>query len=527
MTLRGAFQFAGRGALVVAMTGLSACRGGPVVPVVPASSSSDIGSRPATAHKRVAATQTTIFSGFSNPAAVAVGGSNAYVTDRSNHALEKVASDGTISVVSNAFRAVSGVAVTAQGLAYVADTGRHKIFEVTPSGTLTPFFSDAALTIGLALDGFGNLYVADGRPDIKKVAPDGTVTFLGHKHFGSPNCVTVDSAGDVYAGDAGAMSVKELKPDGSIFKIRLRGYLRYIEPVGVAVDSSGSLYVADNEYRTALKIVHRSASTLWQFPHFVAGIAVGADDSVYVLGNRALYKIDIDGTSGILGRGPPEAVAADKSGNAYVAAVDLYKVSNTGKVAQIEALPSGWIPPSGVAVDSNGNVYAVENEHLYKIPPNGSPEPFGPEIDYPSAVATDRANNVYVSDTAYDRIEEFSPQGVEIQSWSDVRAFGIAVDAEGNLYVACYYCTRVVEFLKDGRVRQLGSGLEYPTGVAVDAASNVYVTDYQKNVVFRIRDGKTTIVGSGFRHPLGVAVDGLGNLYVADYGHGMVKKLTP
>jgi len=83
-------------------------------------------------------------------------------------------------------------------------------------------------------------------------------------------------------------------------------------------------------------------------------------------------------------------------------------------------------------------------------------------------------------------------------------------------------------------ISTLGGGISEPTGVAVDAAGNVYVADNRTNEVDEIAPncpaGDATCVtslGGGFKEPYGVAVDGLGNVYVADYVHKAVKEMPP
>jgi hypothetical protein len=108
---------------------------------------------------------------------------------------------------------------------------------------------------------------------------------------------------------------------------------------------------------------------------------------------------------------------------------------------------------------------------------------------------------------------------------------GVALDANGNLYVADTGNNAVKEFLAPGYTTMeiLGSGFSAPAGVAVDAAGNVYVADTGNNAVKEILadGGYTTIqtLGSGFSAPNGVAVDASGNVYVADTGNNAVKKL--
>jgi hypothetical protein len=112
--------------------------------------------------------------------------------------------------------------------------------------------------------------------------------------------------------------------------------------------------------------------------------------------------------------------------------------------------------------------------------------------------------------------------------------WGVAVDGNGNIYVADTYNGEVKEMtpgcLSASCVTILGGGFSGPEGVAVDGAGNVYVADFVARVVSKIPAGCTsascvTTLGGGFFQPWGVAVDGSGNAYVADDGNHAVKEI--
>jgi hypothetical protein len=105
---------------------------------------------------------------------------------------------------------------------------------------------------------------------------------------------------------------------------------------------------------------------------------------------------------------------------------------------------------------------------------------------------------------------------------------GVAVDAAGDVFVADFGNDAVKEVRPDGTIRTLGSGFSGPTGVAVDAAGDVFVADFYNNAVKEVRpDGAMRTIGSGFIQPEGVAVDGAGDVFVADSGNNAVKEVLP
>jgi hypothetical protein len=102
------------------------------------------------------------------------------------------------------------------------------------------------------------------------------------------------------------------------------------------------------------------------------------------------------------------------------------------------------------------------------------------------------------------------------------------VDAAGDVFVADTSNNAVKEVLPNGTILTIGSGFNFPTGVAVDAAGDVFVADYGNSTVEEVLPtGTIKTIGSGFSFPTGVAVDAAGEVFVTDQGNNRVVELSP
>lgn len=281
-----------------------------------------------------------------------------YIADTYNHAIRKITAAGVVTTLAGSgtagyvdatgtaakFSYPSGIAVDGAGNVYVGDTGNDVIRRISPAGVVTTLagsgvwgFADGTGTaakfaspVGVALDGAGNLYVADASNfAIRKVTSAGVVsTILSGSGYvngsvaiariGTPYGIAVDGNGNIYVGDTNNYAVRKITPLGIVTSLAgsIEGYQNtgYINSTGtgaqfgfvsgLAVDSSGVLYVADQK-------------------------------------NNVIRRINQNGTVTTLAGSQP-GVAGYVNGNGTTAQFNL---------------------PSGVAVDATGNIYVVDNEN--------------------------------------------------------------------------------------------------------------------------------------------------------------------
>jgi tripartite motif-containing protein 71 len=272
---------------------------------------------------------------------------------------------------------------------------------------------------------------------------------------------------------------------------------QFLYPVGIAVDASGNVYVADSNNNRIEKFTSSGAFiTKWgvrgagngQF-YIPTGVAVGDSGNVYVADsyNMRIQKFTSSGTylsqwgkvgnSGSSGDGEfslATGVATDKNGNVYVADRYNYRIQVfTGSGAFIRKWGSygdgngQFNDPFGVAVDANGNVYVADQEYNHRIqvftnsgtyltqwgtPGTGNGQ-FN-EANSPTGVAVDGAGRVYVADFANNRIQVFSGAGAYLTQWGTLgtgsgefqNPYSVAVDGGGNVYVTDGYNHRIQVF---------------------------------------------------------------------------------
>ena len=277
-------------------------------------------------------------------------------------------------------------------------------------------------------------------------------------------------------------------------------------PFGVAVDSSGNVYVTDQGNNRVQKFT--STGTYISQLGCPSGACSAGSANGQFMG--------------------PFGVAVDSSGNVYVADYGnnrVEKFTGTGTYLSQLGCPTGacssgsgngqFNEPSGVAVDSSGNVYVTDfqNNRVEKFTSTGlfvtkwgSLGSGDGQFDAPYGVAVDGSGNVYVADFGNDRVEKFTSTGLFVTKWGsgpgsgngqfDV-PYGVAVDGSGNVYVADSGNHRVEKFTSTGtfvtKWGSLGSG--FLEGVAVDSGGNVYVTDTSYSRVELFGDSTLASVG--------------------------------
>ncbi|HTM50992.1 MAG TPA: hypothetical protein VL285_19985 [Bryobacteraceae bacterium] len=506
------------------------------------------------------------------------------LSDVDNFMVMNVSTDGVVHVVagngilgfsgiggsarSASLRLPRGLAYDASGNLYVALSLHHRVIRIKPDGTMdvaagvgsAGYSGDGGPATsaqlngptGLASDASGNIYIADSENHVIRVLSSSGVitTVAGNGQKGSsgdggpavrallnsPFGVLPDGSGGFWIADTLNHRVRRVSAAGVISTVAGTGAQGFggdggpavsgvlYQPTALAQDTAGRLYVADAGN------------------HCVRRIADGVITTF--AGNRQIGATGDGGPATSATLNFPTGVAADRSGNLYIADFQNARVRRVGSNGIITTVagngtfrlsPDGIAATSaalhiasGIALDPAGNLYIAENQRprvrrvgangvIQTIAGNGQ-QGFSGEgvaattasLFSPSRVAVDRSGNLFVSDNLLNRIRRVTPAGI-IQTVA-----GTGLDS----------------FAGDNGPAT-SAALHQPEGIALDAAGNLYIADFRNNRVRRVNTAGTitTVAGNGqaastgdggpataaaLNAPVGVALDARGNLYISE-----------
>ncbi len=233
---------------------------------------------------------------------------------------------------------------------------------------------------------------------------------------------------------------------------------------------------------------------------------------------------------------PATKVAASGLSNARQIATDaagnIYSPDNNGRIVKIapdgtQSVVAAGLWPIGVAVDGAGNVYATTTSNsLVKITPSGSQTTLSSNFVTPTQVAVDRNGNVYVADFGAGQVDEISAEGAfSVLVGNFPSPSGIAADKEGDVFLTRANSNQVFED-GGGQLRTVpGAGLNAPTSLAVDTSGNLFIADSGNNRVVELPagGGQQFTVLSGVASTV-IGVDAAGDLFVSDQNTNHVLK---
>ena len=485
-----------------------------------------------------------------NPSDVAFFNGNVYIADAGNNRIRVINSGGIITTFAGNGTACSnptsacgdngpatqaslndptGVAVDTNGNVYIVDTLDNRVREI-PFGSANiiafagngnpcvPQFGcgdngpavNANLNApsGASHDTFGNLYIADqNSQEIRAVNVDGTISlvagtgvygFVGDPgpastaEFSNPRGVYADSLGNLLIADQNNNRVRE-DIDGNISTVigggiggdggpALQAVFGY--PSNLALDTAGDQFITDTSTSSVREISAKTGAISTVAGNGTAGYGSGIGSATTAILNQ------------------PSAVAADRTnGNLFIADTfnDIIRTVQAGNISTIAGIPQDPCPsPTNLCGDSGMAAEAQLNQ------PNGV-----------SLGSGTLAGDIIISDSGDNRIRLVD----NAANISTVAGTGKA-------------CAPPTAACGDGGPATQAA-LNFPFGVAVDAAGDIFIADAGDNRIRRVDATTQTITTVAFsgnqsfsgdggpatlasmNQPLEVALDATGNLFIA------------
>ncbi|RAJ96008.1 putative secreted protein (Por secretion system target) [Larkinella arboricola] len=540
---------------------------------------------------------------LSSPNGVAVDTQgNLFIADFGNNRIRKVTANGTISTVAGtgtqgftgdggpattaSLRHPRGVAVDTQGNLFIADLDNQRIRKVSSGGIITTVAGNGTYgsggdggpatsagigsPYGVAVDKQGNLFIADGSNNrIRKVSPTGIITTVaGNGTYGfsgdggpatsaqlsSPSSVAVDAQGNLFIADASNYRIRKVATNGLIYTVAGNGPIgdggdggpatsaQLNLPTGVAVDSQGNLIIADMGNRRIRK--------------------VSANGIINTIAGNGTENYGGDGGPATEARFHfPTDVAVDAQGNLFI--VDQFnsrirKVAPNGIITTVAGNGTSGFSgdggpatsaqlgyPTGIAVDTHGNLFIAEqgSRRIRKVAPNG-------------IITTVAGNGAQCDDSNIC----FSGDGGPAIHASLSSPYDVAVDAQGNLFIADHHNGRIRKVTANGMISTVaGNGetgysgdggpatnaqIGFPVSITVDGQGNLFFTNPTSQRIRKVTPSGiiTTVAGNGvynfsgdggpatsasFRNPHDVKVDAQGNLFIVDQDNQRIRKVSP
>jgi trimeric autotransporter adhesin len=462
---------------------------------------------------------------------------NIYIADTANNRIRKINSAGIINTVAgNGSSGYSGdgnqatlakifypydVSADSFGNFFIVDSGNYRIRMVTSAGVISTFAGngtqgyggDGGQATAALLDGVrsvvadsSTIYIADSNNHrIRKVAPSGLIsTVAGQSGFSgdagyaanamisSPSGVASDSNGNLYVADTSNHRVRRVSGAGIISTIAGNGIAGYSgdggqavsaklnTPDGLAVDSSGNIYVADSYNHRIRKIT--------------------SDGVISTFAGTGAFGYSGDGGQATAAQlYYPHDVAVDVFGNLYIADTNnhrIRKVTSSGIISTVAGTGTAGYSADGVAATTA-------------------------KLNAPTGLAVDSSGNIYIADTYNHRIRKVTSDGV-INTVAGIGTAGYSGDSTAATLAK----------------------LNFPYGVALDSSANLYIADLGNNAIRLVAASTSiisTIAGNGvpgfsgdgspsieaqLDSPYTVEIDSSGNVFIADSANQRIRKIA-
>ncbi|GEM_PF-644593 len=519
------------------------------------------------------------------------GMGNLFIADTYNNRIRKVDTNGIITTVagksSSGFSGDGGAATNAKlyypygvmvdtnGNLFIADTYNHRIRKVDTNGVITTvagksssgFSGDggAATNANLyrpqsvAMDGNGNLFIADAynyrvrKVDvygvITTIAGNGSTSFSGDNGVATnagmnPFGVSVDGYGDVLIADRSNNRIRRVDPYGIITTVAGTNSYGYggdgvaatnaplYYPSGVAMDSYGRILIADT-YNNRIR-------RFGQGPTLALDKLTAANAGNYTLVVSSSYGSVTSTVATLTVLLPPAIVSPLANQTAGLGSNATFTVNVTGTaplVYQWQMNGTNLAGQTGQSLNLTNAQWSDAGNYQVVITNN-----YGSitsavatmTVGLPSAIAGQPTNQIVLVGSNGQLSVVVTGDGPFTYQW---RLNGTNLPP----IITTVAGTSGWGFSGDGG-SATNAKLNFPEGVAIDAAGNLFIADYSNNRIRKVDTNGiiTTIAGTGTQgnsgngglavnatlyRPAGVTFDAAGNLYISEYGNGDVRKV--
>jgi hypothetical protein len=423
---------------------------------------------------------------------------------------------------------------------FIADTDNYAIREVGSSGTIT--------TVAGTLGSFG--YTSATGP--------ATSALMNY-----PAGVTVEGSGDIFIADTDNFVVREVTiSNGDIQTVVGNNTLAYSGdgapatgaalnfPGGVYVDASGNLYLADTN-SSVVRVVNTGTQ-----PLTIAGVTIQPGDIQTIAGNGISCTAPAVGGCGDGGPSTsaqlnfPFGIFVDGSGNIFIADTGLPLTENSA----IRVINPGTAPITiaGVTIQAGTIETVVGTLGTAGYAGDGG-LPTSAELFNPQGVVVDASGNIFIADSENSAIRVVNTgtqplviAGVTIQPNTIETVVGTTHTACQDTSSGC-----------GDNGPAIAASLNFPTGISVDAADDIFIADSQSSAIRVINPGTQAITIAGttvppgdiltvagtlgkdgysgdngipsaalLNTPYGVTVDSLGNIFISDTDNSTIREIV-